>query len=60
MKDKYKILRDTIDATGYRKTHIAQQIGTSLTQLSLHINGKRDLPIEAEDKLRKFLAEKTA
>jgi len=49
-------IKRQIEQSGLKKGYIAQKIGTTLTQLSLHINGKRPLPIEAEDRLKKFLA----
>lgn len=59
MTNKNQKIKDKVERSGYRKSYIAEKIGTSLTQLSLHINGKRDLPVATEDRLKKFLAEKT-
>lgn len=58
MENRNEKIKKKVEQSGFRKNFIAQQIGTSLTQLSLHINGKRDLPIETEERLKKFLTEK--
>lgn len=58
MENKNEAIKKKVEQSGFRKNFIAEKIGTSLTQLSLHINGKRDLPIETEDRLKRFLSEK--
>lgn len=58
MKNKNLSIKEKLESTGLKKSFVAKKIGTTLTQLSLHINGKRDLPIETEERLKKFLAER--
>lgn len=55
MGNRNERVKKAVEESGYLKSYIAKQIGTSATQLSLHINGKRDLPIDTEQRLKDFL-----
>lgn len=47
--------RDRIILLGLKKQHVAKKIDVSLTILSYYLNEKRDLEVNAKEKLRLYL-----
>lgn len=42
----YKLLNDKIDASGYKRSYIAENMGLTAASLSLKINGKRAIMLD--------------
>ncbi|MDA3778642.1 MAG: helix-turn-helix domain-containing protein [Bacteroidales bacterium] len=50
-----KQVRDRIRKLGLKKQHVAKKIGVSITTLSYYLNEKRNLEVNAKEKLRLYL-----
>lgn len=48
-------VKERIKVLGLKKQHIADRIGVNLSTLSHYLNNRRDLEINAKEKLRLYL-----
>ena len=49
-------VKDRIRLLGLKKQHVANYIGVSIMTFSHYLNGRRDLEINAKEKLRLYLS----